>query len=213
MSSLFQFFLIILSFFPPLPPSQPLDVAVLLLLPFLPPLPPLPPHPPPSPTVWRWGRQRWDCCPHCWRIRPGGFMPRRPSCSSVSPWVSGACDTDLPLPSHKPPLNVKLLLLFYFFFFVILQNPPTPTHYYFFSTLCMAQPPTPKLTLNECFWVNLKPACPCFNKVPDLWRFWQYPSKEQKRNVLETETIFLGLIHKPVVLTSVSMEPFVYILV
>lgn len=34
-------------------------------------------------------RQRSDCCLPCWRTRPGGFMPRRPSCSSVWPWVSG----------------------------------------------------------------------------------------------------------------------------
>lgn len=41
-------------------------------------------------TLRRAGRQRSDCCLPCWRTRPGGFMPRRPSCSSVWLWVSGS---------------------------------------------------------------------------------------------------------------------------
>lgn len=109
----FRFPIFLNTLFPSLPPSQPpllstlhlpcppLEVA--LPLPSLPPPLPLllPPPPPRSPTVWRPRRQRLDCCLPCWRTRPGGFMPRRPSCSSAWLWVSGACDID---SNPKSPL-------------------------------------------------------------------------------------------------------------
>lgn len=86
-------------------PCHPLEVA--LALPFLP-----PPLLPPSPTAWRLGRQRWDCCLLSWRTRPGGFTPRRPSFSSASPWVSAACDSDLSFtPKPSPYLRNTCLIL------------------------------------------------------------------------------------------------------
>lgn len=71
-------------------PCPLLEVALPLLS--LPPFP-IPLLPPPrSPITRRLGRPRWDYCLPCWRTRPGGFTRRRPSFSSASPWVSGACD-------------------------------------------------------------------------------------------------------------------------
>lgn len=71
-------------------PCPLLEVALPLhsLPPF--PIPLLPP--PRSPITRRLGRPKWDYCLPCWRTRPGGFTRRRPSFSSASPWVSGACD-------------------------------------------------------------------------------------------------------------------------
>lgn len=70
-------------------PCPLLEVALPLSLPPFP-IPLLPP--PRSPIMRRLGRPRWDYCLPCWRTRPGGFTRRRPSFSSASPWVSGACD-------------------------------------------------------------------------------------------------------------------------
>lgn len=61
-------------------------------------------------TLRRAGRQRSGCCLPCWRTRPGGFMPTRPSCSSAWLWVSGSWTQPLSLlgleflPPNKPPL-------------------------------------------------------------------------------------------------------------
>lgn len=65
-------------------PFPPLEVAHPLLY-LLPPLFLLP-----NLTLGRAGRPRSDCCLPCWRTRPGGFMPMRPSCSPVWLWVSGS---------------------------------------------------------------------------------------------------------------------------
>lgn len=108
---------------PPLPstlqlPCSPLEVALPLLY-LLP--PPLLPSPLPSPTKWRPGRRRLEFCLPCWRTRPGGFMPRRPSCSSAWPWVSGACDTDSAHTSRTQPLGLEILFL----------SPPVSQCHYF----------------------------------------------------------------------------------